>query len=692
MNGKVGWAPPSYLKKVEKGDSTEGESDSDDEYLGLPGYVDPDKDLSADSGISVAEGHNSTPAERKFIVPEIEFQEYKAIDSYEAQGDGQVSFEEGDIIQVLDKIEDGWWFVAKGLEEGWVPCSYLEPLKVGQEDDTISSLDIEKYVTVEKYTAEEDDELSFPKGVTVDVLQKSLDGWWLIKHDGKTALAPATFLVRKEPSENSPPTLRKASTVTAMEPLEEEQENEEEEKREKEEVRTSRLYQQPPRRHSVRRRISNRTTRLLASNPPFLNASASHVAPDTLKQSNSAKATETTRESPNHSQLKRKPRVRKISEQVAPTQSPVSIEAFLPGQRKASIDSGLPILIKTAGSSFANGQRETPTDVAGSPTSNLDSDTEDHEYFNIDPQAYLRERQHQQNLKHLHSNMSPTTSDSEIDVSRSWRKPMKQGRKGVQSRIKRWEQGSHGPSSDSEDSITSPPTSIRPPIATPRTNKPELKPKPKMASIPQMPPRPHVSQINRARSKQPPKELQIEQPLQRPPRPRVTEIRRARVDKASRSPTPLSTPTPPPPTSITEGRHSGANSRARQQTNSKLKSMGKGGLSASMGSLLEAGSIGEQSQKNASSGSTASSLAPPNPDHRQRGYYSDTESNTPPSNSIPLSDCPVPSELAECSTAMNQQMAETLIKYIMSSQDSGLKSALLDCIKGNNEILNSIRE
>ena len=34
----------------------------------------------------------------------------------------------------------GWWFVAKGLEEGWVPCSYLEPLKVGQEDDTISSL------------------------------------------------------------------------------------------------------------------------------------------------------------------------------------------------------------------------------------------------------------------------------------------------------------------------------------------------------------------------------------------------------------------------------------------------------------------------------------------------------------------------------------------------------------------------
>ena len=35
VNDKVGWAPPSYLKTVEKGES--GESDSDDDYLGLPG-------------------------------------------------------------------------------------------------------------------------------------------------------------------------------------------------------------------------------------------------------------------------------------------------------------------------------------------------------------------------------------------------------------------------------------------------------------------------------------------------------------------------------------------------------------------------------------------------------------------------------------------------------------------------------
>ena len=37
--------------------------------------------------------------------------------------------------------------MAKGQEEGWVPCSYLEPLNGGQEeDDTISSLGEHSFV------------------------------------------------------------------------------------------------------------------------------------------------------------------------------------------------------------------------------------------------------------------------------------------------------------------------------------------------------------------------------------------------------------------------------------------------------------------------------------------------------------------------------------------------------------------
>ena len=56
------------------------------------------------------------------------------------------------------------------------------------------TLDIEKYYSVDDYEAEEDDEISFPKGVVVDVIQKRLDGWWFVKHEDKSGLAPATFL------------------------------------------------------------------------------------------------------------------------------------------------------------------------------------------------------------------------------------------------------------------------------------------------------------------------------------------------------------------------------------------------------------------------------------------------------------------------------------------------------------------
>lgn len=81
-------------------------------------------------------------------------------------------------------------------------CYYIRAL--GSFCHVCHTLDVEHYITVEEYTAEEEDELSFPKGVVVDVLQKSLDGWWLIKYDGIAALAPATFLVKKDGGENSP--------------------------------------------------------------------------------------------------------------------------------------------------------------------------------------------------------------------------------------------------------------------------------------------------------------------------------------------------------------------------------------------------------------------------------------------------------------------------------------------------------
>jgi len=41
----------------------------------------------------------------------------------------------------------------------------------------------EKYITTAKFDAGNSDEVSFGVGVLVEVLQKNLEGWWLIRYD-----------------------------------------------------------------------------------------------------------------------------------------------------------------------------------------------------------------------------------------------------------------------------------------------------------------------------------------------------------------------------------------------------------------------------------------------------------------------------------------------------------------------------
>lgn len=44
------------------------------------------------------------------------------------------------------------------------------------------------------YTADEEDEISFSAGSIATVLHKSLTGWWMVNCEGKTGLAPATYM------------------------------------------------------------------------------------------------------------------------------------------------------------------------------------------------------------------------------------------------------------------------------------------------------------------------------------------------------------------------------------------------------------------------------------------------------------------------------------------------------------------
>ena len=48
-----------------------------------------------------------------------------------------------------------------------------------------------------EYTAIESDELSVPINSTVQVVKKSITGWWTIKYNGRTGFFPAVYLQEK---------------------------------------------------------------------------------------------------------------------------------------------------------------------------------------------------------------------------------------------------------------------------------------------------------------------------------------------------------------------------------------------------------------------------------------------------------------------------------------------------------------
>lgn len=152
-------------------------------------------------------------------------EQYVVVANYERQENAEISLKAGETVDVIEKSESGWWFVSTAEEQGWVPATYLDSQN-GTRDDLdlgtsrtgevtkrrkahLKRLDRrwtlggivnrqqsreEKYVTVQPYSSQGKDEVSFEKGVTVEVIQKNLEGWWYIRHMGKEGWAPASYL------------------------------------------------------------------------------------------------------------------------------------------------------------------------------------------------------------------------------------------------------------------------------------------------------------------------------------------------------------------------------------------------------------------------------------------------------------------------------------------------------------------
>ncbi|KAL6035119.1 hypothetical protein STEG23_025983, partial [Scotinomys teguina] len=152
-------------------------------------------------------------------------EQYVVVSNYKKQENSELSLQAGEVVDVIEKNESGWWFVSTSEEQGWVPATYLEAQNGTRDDSEINTsktgevskrrkahlrrLDRrwtlggmvsrqhsreEKYVTVQPYTSQSKDEIGFEKGVTVEVIRKNLEGWWYVRYLGKEGWAPASYL------------------------------------------------------------------------------------------------------------------------------------------------------------------------------------------------------------------------------------------------------------------------------------------------------------------------------------------------------------------------------------------------------------------------------------------------------------------------------------------------------------------
>uniref|UniRef100_A0A8C0QJD7 Neutrophil cytosolic factor 1 n=2 Tax=Canis lupus familiaris TaxID=9615 RepID=A0A8C0QJD7_CANLF len=129
------------------------------------------------------------------ITGPIILQTYRAIADFEKTSSSQMALATGDVVDVVEKSESGWWFCQTKTKRGWVPASYLEPLDSPDEaEDPEPNYEGEPYVTIKAYTAEMEDEMSLQEGEAIEVIHKLLDGWWVVRKDDITGYFPSMYL------------------------------------------------------------------------------------------------------------------------------------------------------------------------------------------------------------------------------------------------------------------------------------------------------------------------------------------------------------------------------------------------------------------------------------------------------------------------------------------------------------------
>ncbi|KAL2101182.1 hypothetical protein ACEWY4_002943 [Coilia grayii] len=122
---------------------------------------------------------------------------YRCVAPYETKDTKNKPFkvEIDQTVDVLIKDKAGWWLVENEAKSmAWFPAPYLEKVDADIGDELDNGDGGVLYCCSRTFKAKSSDELSVQMGSVVEVLQKSENGWWLVRHNRRTGYTPSMYL------------------------------------------------------------------------------------------------------------------------------------------------------------------------------------------------------------------------------------------------------------------------------------------------------------------------------------------------------------------------------------------------------------------------------------------------------------------------------------------------------------------
>ncbi|XP_067466751.1 intersectin-1 isoform X4 [Thunnus thynnus] len=216
QTGQRGWFPKSYVKLISA-------------TMAAPAGATPRSKNPSESGVSESppNGKRPSPSPTK---PSESGEEYIAMYTYESSEQGDLSFQQGDIVMVTRK-EGDWWTGMVGGKTGVFPSNYVKPRDSSSESlgpaGKTGSLGKKPEIAqvIAPYSATGAEQLTLAPGQLILIRKKNPGGWWEgeLQARGKKRqigwfpanyvklLSPSTS--KTTPTEPTPPKLAAASTA-----------------------------------------------------------------------------------------------------------------------------------------------------------------------------------------------------------------------------------------------------------------------------------------------------------------------------------------------------------------------------------------------------------------------------------------------------------------------------------------------